>query len=385
MKEYDLLIIGAGPAGVMAARGAVAEGLSVLIIEKGVRLASRRDLVTGWFGHGLYAFDRMEGDGMPNIKSVLDLCQSANSGRLEHRKGRGSTQSAKHKMRFLPCGHYRIPPAVASELATAFYCELESSADIIFQTDVKEVVLGQAGFVAATDRGSFTAKRCVLATGSRSAEWIMDVCSSLATASIKPTVRLGVRVETSSKLMRPLVAKQGDVLMEYDQVRFDDARFGGFVGEWEDFGMVSAFGHTLPDKHSQRTNFMASFAAKNGFTEAMRVARIVNVLSNDKIRRERIYDFIQGKSVLKHIPQFECLIAPFIEFDRLVPKFMATAVMHVPETRIGGALPAETNMRTALPGLYGAGQCVAGIRTLLEAMASGMTAAQSVTEDKDNE
>ena len=385
MKGYDLLIIGAGPAGVMAARGASAEGLSVLVLEKGVRLASRRDLAIGWFGHGLHAFDRMEGDGMPNIRSILDLCRSANSGRLEHRKGRGAPQSSKHKMRLLPCGHYRVPPAIASELAKTLYCELKPVADIVFQTDVKEVVLGQTGFVAVTDRGKFTAKRCILATGSRSAEWIMDMCSSLGTVSVKPTVRLGVRVETSTKLLSVLVAKQGDILTEQGPVRFDDARFGGFVGEWEDFGMVSAFGHTLPDKHSQRTNFMASFAAENGFIEAMRVARIVNVLSNDKVRRERIYDFMQGKSVLKHIPQFECLIAPFIEFDRLVPKFIATAVIHVPETRIGGALPVGEDMRTALPGLYGAGQCVAGTRTLLEAMASGLTAAQSVTEDKDNE
>jgi hypothetical protein len=213
----------------------------------------------------------------------------------------------------------------------------------------------------------------------------MAACSALGTVSVEPEVRLGVRVEASSRLLRVLIAKQGDILTEYGQVRFDDARFGGFVGEWEDFGMVSAFGHTVPGKRSQRTSFMAGFAAENGFAEALRTTRIVNVLSNDKVRRERIYDFMQGKSVLKHMPQFECLIAPFIEFDRLVPKFMTTAAMYVPETRIGGALPAGEDMRTALPGLYGAGHCVAGTRTLLEAMASGMTAAQSVTEDKDNE
>lgn len=384
MKRYDLAIIGAGAAGVLAAREVAGASLSVLLLEKGVKLSSRRDLACGWFGRALHSFDRLEGGEGPDTRRVLDLCRSANKGRLEHCRGRGMRGTEYH-IQLLPCSHYRMPPAVAAALAKKIYHELEAEIDIVFQVEVGEVVQENAGFRISTDKGAFFADRCLLATGSRSAEWTSSVCVNLGLTPVKPLVRLGVRVEIPTRMLKIMAAKQGDILAEHNNVRLDDARFGGFVGEWEDFGMISAFGHTLPDKRSERTNFMAGFAAENGFMEALRTARIVNVLSNDKVRRERIYDFLQGKSVLKHLPQFERLIGTFIEFDRLVPRFITTAAMYVPETKIGGTLPADSKMKTALPGLYGAGECVAGIRTLLEAMASGLTAARSVMEDKDND
>lgn len=385
MKRYDLAIIGAGAAGVLAAREVATAGLSVLLLEKGAKLSSRRDLACGWFGRTLHSFDRLEGgeEGV-DTRRILDLCRSTNKGRLEHRRGRGM-QSTGHRIRLLPCGHYRIPPVVAATLAKRLYNELEAKIDIMFQVEAREVTQEGAGFKISTDKGSFFANRCLIAAGSRSAEWVSALCGGLGLKPVKPSVRLGVRVEMPTRMLKIMAAKQGDILAEHGDIRLDDARFGGFVGEWEDFGMVSAFGYTLPDKRSERTNFMAGFPAEHGFAEALRTARIVNVLSNDKVKRERIHDFLQGKSVLKHLPQFERLIGTFIEFDRLVPRFITTAAMYVPETRIGGALPADEKMKTALPGLYGAGECVAGIRTLLEAMASGLTAARSVMEDKDND
>lgn len=383
MKHYDLMIIGAGPAGVMAARSAAAEGLSVLVIEKGARLASRRDLAAGWFGHGLHTFDRLEaGRDNTDMRRVLDFCRAANGGRLEERRGRGTTVVGPH-MRLLPCAHYRMPPKAALKVAAALQAETEHAVKLVFGAEVRELRFDAGMFVAVSDCGTFSALRCLLASGSRSAEWIRATASSLGLEILGPSARLGVRVEVPTRLLRSLMAKQGDIAAEHGDVRFDDARFGGFVGEWEGSGVVSAFGHTLPGKRSERTNFMAGFEAGDGFAEAVRTARIINVLSNDKVRREHIRDFMEGRSVLKHLPQFERLGAAFAEFDRLVPRFTAMAIIHVPEAHFGGALSADNSMRTKMPGLYGAGQCVNGVSTLLDAMASGLTAARSILEDKD--
>ena len=48
MKIYDLVIVGAGAAGVMAAKTLINKNMSILIIEKGQDLKHRRNLVSGW-------------------------------------------------------------------------------------------------------------------------------------------------------------------------------------------------------------------------------------------------------------------------------------------------------------------------------------------------
>jgi hypothetical protein len=128
---------------------------------------------------------------------------------------------------------------------------------------------------------------------------------------------------------------------------------------------------------------MASFDASNNFADAIRVVRIINILSNDKIRRERAADFIQGHSVLEHLKQFDPIRKALVDLNKMVPLFLGCATVHIPEIRVGGALLVDENMKTAFAGLYGAGECTSRVASPLGAMASALVAVRNIMEEKD--
>lgn len=378
MKVYDLIVIGAGPAGALAAQFACGNGLATLILEKGRSLKDRRDPACGWFGHGLNAMGRLEADGSTYADVALELCRGANDGRIDSRQCEEESAGAR---RFLPGEWHEFRPSIGRQLAVQVYQSVAPVADLLFDTEAKKVMRTDEGFLVQTNRGRFAARRCLIAAGGKSAEWVVKIGRALKLDLKDPPVRFGVRAEAPARMLRSLLAERGGIRIEHAGVLSDDACPNGFVGEWEDFKLISAFGHHPAAKRSKRTSFMLSVDTSDGLEETLRVARILNVLSNDKLKRERAFDIVQGRSVLQHFEQFDSIVEGLLDWGRLVPRFVECATVHVPELRIGGALPADENMRTACPGLYGAGQCVSGVKTLLGAMASGLTAARSIIKD----
>lgn len=380
MKVYDLIVIGAGPAGALAAQLACKHGLATLVLERGRALKDRRDPACGWFGHGLNAMSRLEADEVDGADEALELCREANDGKVENRQCDEETHESRH---FLSGRWHELRPSTGRELAIRLYRSIAPSADLLFETEVRKVMRADEGFIVQANRGRFAAKRCLIAVGSKSAEWIVKIGKALGLDLKDPPVRFGVRVEMPARMMRPLLSDRGSIRIEHAGVLSDDAWPNGFVSEWEDFKLISAFGYRPAGKRSERTSFMLSVGTSEGVDEALRVARILNVLSNDKLRRERAFDLVQGRSVMQHFAQFNSIVEGLMDWRCLVPRFIESATVHVPELRIGGVLPADDSMRTTCPGLYGAGQCVSQVKTLLGAMASGLTAARSIIEDKE--
>jgi flavin-dependent dehydrogenase len=60
LKIYDLIIIGAGPAGIYTSISINKNDLSVLLLERGGGLYKRKNLAYGWFGTGLYSLKSLE-------------------------------------------------------------------------------------------------------------------------------------------------------------------------------------------------------------------------------------------------------------------------------------------------------------------------------------
>jgi flavin-dependent dehydrogenase len=57
---YDIIIIGAGPSGLTAAKYLSKKGLKILILDKGKIFPKRKDLICGWFGNGFSELARIE-------------------------------------------------------------------------------------------------------------------------------------------------------------------------------------------------------------------------------------------------------------------------------------------------------------------------------------
>ena len=373
MKIYDLIIIGSGPAGTAAAKVVLSQGMSVLIVERGKDLNRRRDLTCGWFGHGLYAMNRLELEdpvlrNPKAIKEAFKIVQNVSLERPTILKAKGSRK-----------GKYcRLPDGFGRELATYFFNSISRDGTIVFNTDAEKITKDGDVFYVKTNKGTYAGARCLIATGKNSLEWLEEVCEQFNMESIKHPVKIGVRVEVPTFRMRKIVSDSGDIKVECGEADTDDARVNAFVGEWEDSNLLSAFGHCMPGKRSERTNFMVGSDADD---EAIRDVKIANVLANDKIRPERVSEYMEGKSVLEHIGAFRMLKEAFKGLEKIFPAFTSYAIMYAPEIRLRGILNVDSQMRTKIPGLYGAGECTSKVSSLIGALASGLVVGRTISKE----
>jgi len=382
MKMYDLAVVGAGPAGSVAAMLASSAGMSVLVFEKGRSLKDRKDLACGWFGHGLYSMDRLDAyedsfDDREAFSQAEDMFHIASGGRLEVRRSVPEmigSMSMSGGMYFLT--------GMASGRTMAEDTYRKTRADMLFETKVDGIFASVNGFMIHSSRGRFNARKCLVSSGRMSYEWVSGIAGNLGVAWRDSSARMGVRIEIPSRMLAPLMRGRGDIGMECGGVLIDDARMNGFVGEWDDFGVASAFAHCLPDKRSSRASLAVSVEVESG-EEAFRLARITNVLSGDKVKRERLQDVGGHRSSLRHFEKALDLVEASMRLSELSPRIMDTAVAHVPAIMIGGALTVDESMRTECPGFYGAGHCTSRVRTLIGAVASGVVAARSVLQDEE--
>jgi hypothetical protein len=387
MKIYDLAIVGTELAGAMAAVVAAEAGLSVLVMEKGQGPKERRHLVCGWLGRALYAMSRidLDQDGFVDEKAfeiALDCCRKANGGRLEQHQ---NWEVLPNDLPLQASGkpYYQASANCGRELSQHLYERLEATAmaDVLFGTTLEHIEHSEGRFVLRTSRGKLEARKCILATGGHSAEWIQNACTSLNLSTPSPRIRIGLRIEVPARLLRTFLQVAGDLQLVAEGVLIDDMRPNSLIGDREDGGLLSAFAYALPGRNSDRTSFMASFDASSNFADALRVVRIINILSNDKIRRERAVDFVQGHSVLEHLKQFNPIRKALVDLNKMVPSFLGCATIHIPEIRVGGALPVDENMKTAFAGLYGAGECASRVASPLGALASALVAVRNIMEE----
>lgn len=365
MRQYDLIVIGSGPAGVMAAKAAARKGMDVLMIEKGRDLAHRRDLVSGWFGHGLFLMDRLElVDSVLKepkmVREAFRIVQRVLGGKPEiHGKGESK--------------HCFLPPGFGDRLAKYLFDLVVRNVDMIFGTEVEQVERDAEGFVVVSARKRFKAGRCLLATGRNSFEWMERVCGTLNLPFVRSNASIGIRAELP-------MSRTGDVSEKIGREACRDVRIDAFVGEWEESGLLSSTAYSLPDKRSGKISFMVGTVTST-MDDAVRSVKIVNVLANDKIRIEKAADYLEGKSVLQHLECFSVLEEAFRHINMAVPSFINHALVHIPEIRPPGILQVDEDMRTVVPNLYGVGECTTRVSTTLGAMASGLIAARTMTKE----
>lgn len=339
MKIYDLIIIGAGPAGLIAAKMAVAKGLSILIIEKGLNLNYRKDLISGWFGHALFTMNFFQPDNLLNDpKTTNEIFRL-------------------------------IKKSSGKNFAHYLFSLISPKADLSFNTEVQEIYHDKI-FKIKTQKKIYKGKKCLIATGRNSIKFVNKLCADLNLEKTNNGVKVGVRVEIPTFRLNENIKNISSV---------EDIRINSFVGEWEELNLISAFGYEL-NKKSGKTNFRVAFQSKEIFN-VIRNIQIINVLANDRLKKERINDFMEGKSILKYIGDFNKLYKTFEEINKNLPFFTNYAIMYVPEIKFNGILSVDNYMRTKIPNLYGVGECTNKVNNLIGAMTSGLIGAKTIIKE----
>ncbi|MBI5663833.1 MAG: NAD(P)/FAD-dependent oxidoreductase [Nitrospirae bacterium] len=346
MKHYDVIIIGAGPAGIFAALEIVSSGkdIKVLMIEKGLDIEDRicpsakREvsctacpecgLLCGWGGAGAFSDGKLSlskeigGNlarytGEQELQSLIDYTDG-----LYIKYGAPSTvyggdtdkvnalkeTAAKKGLTLIPSKIRHIGTDRCPEVLKKMQAELDTKVDILFSKNVRKIIVenGKAVGVDAGNGDIFYSDFLVVAPGREGALWLERQAKLMGLSLLKNPVDIGVRVELPAEVLEPMTKVIYEPKLIYYTKKFKDKirtfcvnPYGEVVKEYVK-GVWIVNGHSYSDKKTANTNF--ALLVSTHFTEPFDephlygryVARLANLLGKGVIL-QRLGDLKAGR------------------------------------------------------------------------------------------
>ncbi len=353
--KYDVVIIGAGPAGIFTALEMLRKGSSkkILMVEQGRPVEKRKcpkgeagrcigcepcSITTGFSGAGAFSDGKLSlscevGGDLPELigeefaQETIDYADSIYLEFGADKKVEGVGQGEKIKgirKRAIQAGLKLVDCPIrhlGTEKAQALYRSIEEyllehgveiwfgyrCEDIRIEDNVcRSVLLKKNG---AQDKGEYVdADSIVLATGRRGADWLEGICFKYGIAHKPGTVDIGVRVEVRNEIMEDV----NNVLYESkligypkpfkNKVRTFCQNPGGFVSQENYEGNLAVVnGHSFKELKSGNTNLaiLCSHNFAEPFSQPIAYARkmgeLTNMLGDGHILVQRYGDILDGK------------------------------------------------------------------------------------------
>ncbi|GHS85947.1 FAD-dependent oxidoreductase [Synergistales bacterium] len=349
---YDVIIIGAGPAGVFAAAELAKHGKKVLIADKGKLISERHcpitegkstvcvncpscAIVSGWGGAGSASDGKLtlttgfggnleEYIGRPELMSLIGLVDDefvrfgadAHSYEASGEVVRDTIrQAAQVGLRVLPARIRHIGTDASREVLQNMYEDLNRKCDIRMDSPVRDILIENPDTAATAvgvvfeDGSKLHAKNILTAPGREGAPWLEKLIGRLKLPIASMPVDIGVRVEVPDSVCESLTKEFYEVKCLYNTPTFDDRcrtfcmnPSGFVVHEFNQaHKLVTVNGHSLKLKKSENTNF-AILVTKN-FTQpfsdpigyATHIAKLANMLAGGSILVQRLADLRDGR------------------------------------------------------------------------------------------
>ena len=345
MKNYDVIIVGGGPAGIFAALELVDTTGRILILEKGRDLKERRcpskenhrpclkcqpcSIICGWGGAGAFSDGKLTLSSKVGgfldeyvskerlhklIRYVDDLYLRFGApervyGDDEEAVSRIEKKAVLADLRLIPSRIRHLGSGRTLEILQVMQDYLEEKGvDISTGVTCEEILVEQGKItgVRTTDGREYHAEFVILGPGREGAEWLVKEGERLGLKTTVNPVDIGVRVELPAEVMEELAETVYESKFIFYSHFFEDrvrtfcmCPQGEVVAENND-GLMTVNGHTHAHKKTANTNF--ALLVSKTFTEPFRepitygryVAGLANLLGGGVIV-QRLGDLHAGR------------------------------------------------------------------------------------------
>ncbi len=343
-KYYDVIIIGAGPAGIFTGLELAEKGFEVLILEKGRDISSRRcpanerhgacarctpcDILCGWGGAGAFSDGKLtlttEFGGLldtyVNKEHVAELIDYIDKvylrfGATEKVYGDDNQQEIRRLQRVAAAADLNLIQARIRHIGTEKCFEiltrmreyLSDKCEIYSKTPVEKIIVADRQYLGVEAGGEIIkSKYLVAAPGREGAEWFTGQATQLGLSMITNPVDIGVRVELPAVAMEHITDIVYESKLIYYTKSFDDRvrtfcmnPYGEVVTE-NNAGLITVNGHSYAEKKTNNTNFALlvskSFTQpfKEPITYGKSIAGLANLLGGGVIV-QRLGDLMDGR------------------------------------------------------------------------------------------
>ena len=340
-EKYDVIIVGAGPAGIFASLELSDFGLSVLLLDKGKDIDARLhavrgraepcDLVSGFGGAGAFSDGKLTLStevggqlkdliGVAQTQTLVDYVDNIylRFGAPDNMYGVDLPKVAELERKSFIAGLRLIPVKLrhmgtenCGRVLKAMKLQLSTKVETRLKTKARNVVVSN-GRVKAIETGDGESLYCdylILAPGREGAEWLFNEAEQLKLGLSTGPVDVGVRVEVPMAVMEELSSVLYESKLEFYSRSFDDrlrtfcmCPGGEVIMEYTGGSdpVITVNGMAYQEHKTKNTNF--AILVSTTFTEPFRepiaygkyLAKLANILSGG-VLVQRLGDLMEGR------------------------------------------------------------------------------------------
>jgi len=322
---YDVIIVGAGPAGIFAALELAEKDYKVLLLEKGEPLTARRcparekninclrcplcAILCGWGGAGAFSDGKLtlstEVGGFLNeyldmdflrqlIKYVDSVYRRFGAPEIIYGENTDKVrelerEAARAGLQMVPAQIRHLGTEKCVEILSKIEQYLRKKVEIRTETEVREILQKNGGVTGIkTNAEEILSRYVILAPGREGAEWLRKETQRLNLSLNSNPVDIGVRLELPAVVMEKITGVVYEPkLIHYTKLFNDKVRtfcmcpYGEVVTEYSD-GVVTVNGHSWATKKTENTNFalLVSTTFTEPFNDPITYGKYVAQLAN---------------------------------------------------------------------------------------------------------
>ncbi|MGB2982602.1 MAG: FAD-dependent oxidoreductase [Candidatus Bipolaricaulia bacterium] len=436
--DYDVVIVGAGSAGLFAALFLAESDLDVLVIERGLAPKERESITYGVGGAGTFSDGKLNltpkigGDPtaigcsedellrlIGQVDDVFTRCgaPATYSGEDEDALAQLNQAAAQAGIEFIAGRQRHIGTSKIREVIDALYHDLiERGIEFRLGTRVEGIAKDAEGFRVALDSGSISARYVIAAPGRSGAYWLREVARGLDVGPEFGPLDVGVRVEFPAELYAQIEHIMYDAKLRVRTATYDDmvrtfcTNPRGFVvrEDYEEFALVN--GHAENDRKSNNTNFALlvhvelTDPVEDTTQYGRAIAELATTIGGGRPILQRLKDLKQGRrstaerisrvridptlreytpgDVSMALPQR--IVVDILEsidrLDRILPGLASdSTLIYAPEIKFYDTqYRVVEGMETELPGFYVVGDASGHSRGIVFAAVTGILSAQRI-------